>query len=63
MCHGTTFAWCSISVTTTTSPSRRLARPQEYATRLMASVTFFVNTISLVDAALSSRATFARAPS
>ena len=39
-------AWCSISVSTMTSPERRLARPQVWATRLRASVAFLVKTIS-----------------
>ena len=59
MCHGTMLAWCSISVSTITSPSWRLARAQLYATRLIASVTFLVNTISLVSPP-SRRATLAR---
>ena len=44
--HGTMLAWCSISVRSTASPARRLARPQEWATRLSDSVVFLVKTIS-----------------
>ena len=39
------FAWCSISVSTTTSPSESDA-PQERAKRLNDSVAFFVKTTS-----------------
>ena len=63
MCHGTTLAWCSMWVSTTTSPAPRLARPHAWATRLSASVAFFVNTISSAWPALTKRATLARAPS
>ena len=34
-CHGTMLEWCSIQVSTTSSPGRRLVRPQLCATRLM----------------------------
>ena len=44
--HGTMLAWCSISVSRTASPARRLARPQLCATRLSDSVVFLVNTTS-----------------
>ena len=44
--QGTTFEWCSISVTTIRSPGERFARPQEYATRLSASVALRTKTIS-----------------
>ena len=63
MCQGTTLAWCSMWVSTTTSPAARLARPHAWATRLSASVAFFVNTISSAWAALTKRATLALAPS
>ena len=39
-------AWCSISVRSTASPARRLARPQDWATRLSDSVVFLVKTTS-----------------
>ena len=57
-CHGTMFAWCSARVHTTRSPGpTRMgaacappkpwdALPIDRATRLMASVAFFVHTIS-----------------
>ena len=38
ICHGTMFEWCSISVMSTSSPSPTFLRPQENATRLIASV-------------------------
>ena len=40
------FAWCSIWESTTRSSGPTFARPHEYATRLIASVAFFVNTVS-----------------
>ena len=63
MCHGTTLAWCSIAVMTTGSPGPRFLRAHEWARRFIASVMFFVNTISPVARALRSSAIFARAPS
>ena len=63
MCHGTMLAWCSISVITTASVGPRLAPPQDRATRLMASVTFLVNTISSAEGAFTNRATAVRAAS
>ncbi|MEY4010089.1 MAG: hypothetical protein RLZZ93_781 [Actinomycetota bacterium] len=63
ICQGTMLAWCSMWVSTTASPARRLAPPQLRATRLSASVAFFVNTISLTDRAFTKRATLARADS
>ena len=59
-CQGTRLAWCSISVTTTSSPgpirkrcaagsSEKVALDIEYATRLSASVAFLVKTISEVS--------------
>ena len=63
ICHGTRFAWCSISVRTITSPRPMLRRPHEYATRLIASVALRVQTISRASGAPISVATFARAPS
>ena len=38
ICHGTRFAWCSISVSTIASPRSMCLRPQLYATRLIDSV-------------------------
>jgi hypothetical protein len=65
--------WCSISEMTISSPGPSLKRgspfaaseafKKEYATRLNASVEFFVKTISSGDGALMKAATFARAPS
>ena len=54
-------AWCSMCVSSTTSPSRRLAPPHDEATRLIASVAFLVKTTSSARGALISRATAARA--
>ena len=72
-CHGTMFEWCSISEMTISSPGptrsrgspdlARLAFRNEYATRLIASVAFLVNTTSSGLLAPMNRATFARAPS
>ena len=59
-CHGTMFEWCSISVSTTSSPSRRLASPQARATRLMDSVVLRVKTMSSAFAAPMCRAAFSR---
>ena len=58
-CHGTRFAWCSISVTRISSPSRTRRcsgveaspSPSERATRFSASVAFFVKTISCAEGA------------
>ncbi len=72
-CQGTRFAWCSSSVTTTSSPgpsanrsdagsspSRIEALDSPYATRLIPSVAFLVNTISFgpapTNVAIRSRA-------
>ena len=38
ICHGTISEWCSISVSMIASPSERLALPQAWATKLIASV-------------------------
>ena len=46
-CQGTMLAWCSSQVTTISSPSRTLRRPQLCATRLIPSVAPRTNTISL----------------
>ena len=56
------FEWCSISVMSTRSPGPTLVRPHEYATRLIASVTFFVKTTSS-NSAFSRAATVRRASS
>ena len=56
-CHGTIFEWCSIHVTSTSSPGFKFVRPQLWATRLMPSVQPFVKTISRRSAALMNRAT------
>ena len=64
-CHGTRFAWCSSSVTTMVSSAPTASEPARespstYATRLSASVAFFVNAISSFTAptndAIASRA-------
>ena len=59
-CHGTMFEWCSIWVTTTRSSLPTFARPQAFATRLIASVALRVKTVSPgvepVNAATRSRA-------
>ena len=44
--HGTMLAWCSMSVSSTTSPRPRFARPHVAATRLIASVAFLVKITS-----------------
>ena len=56
------FEWCSICVSSTRSPGPTLWRPHEYATRLIASVTFLVKTTSS-NAAFSHEAMKRRAPS
>jgi len=53
-------AWCSISVSTTTSPDPRFAAPHVRATRLIASVALRVNTSSCGSAAPMKRAVRAR---
>ena len=50
-CHGTMFEWCSISESTTSSPSRRCARAQPCATRLIDSVVLRVKMISRSESA------------
>ena len=72
-CHGTRFAWCSSSVTTISSPGSSANRADSgpsavridafenaYATRLIPSVAFFVNTTSFgsapTNAAIRARA-------
>ncbi len=72
ICHGTRLAWCSISVTTMESPgpttNRAASGPDvaafdsEYATRLIPSVAFLVNTTSSGSAPMNA-ATVARARS
>ena len=44
ICHGTILAWCSIFVTSISSPLLRFARPHELATRFRDSVAPRVNT-------------------
>ena len=56
------FEWCSIWVMSTRSPAPTLRRPHEYATRLIASVTFFANSVSSYAAPIQP-ATVRRAPS
>ena len=62
-CHGTMLLWCSYSVVTITSPSRTLARPQECATRFIASVVPRTKTISSRDGAPTNDAIRSRADS
>mmetsp|Transcript_5373 Transcript_5373/g.16351 ORF Transcript_5373/g.16351 Transcript_5373/m.16351 type:complete len:204 (+) Transcript_5373:1104-1715(+) len=62
-CQGTRLLWCSMTVSSTSSPSARLSSPQAYATRLMASLALRVHTNSRSEAALMKRATFPRAAS
>ncbi len=59
ICHGTMFEWCSISVTSTSSPAARLRMPQAHATRLIASEAFLVNT-TVSRGAPTRRATLSR---
>ena len=68
-CHGTMFEWCSISEITISSPGPSRNRgsaarsAKVRATRLIASVEFFVKTISSGEAAPMNAATLARAAS
>jgi hypothetical protein len=63
-CHGTRLEWCSISETTISSPGPRDRNSADvYASRLIASDEFFVNTTSSGDDAPMNAATLARAPS
>mmetsp|Transcript_8519 Transcript_8519/g.30724 ORF Transcript_8519/g.30724 Transcript_8519/m.30724 type:complete len:208 (+) Transcript_8519:570-1193(+) len=61
ICHGTMLLWCSATVSTTSSPSPRLSRPQVYATKLMASLAFLVNTTSRLEPAPTKAATLSLA--
>jgi hypothetical protein len=63
ICHGTMLAWCSICDRTISSPSRRLVRPHDAATKLIASVALRVKTISRSSRALMKRCTVRRASS
>ncbi len=63
ICHGTMLEWCSMSVSSTSSPSCRNFRPQPCATRFMDSVVPRVNTMFSGPGAPKNRARFARAPS
>ena len=62
-CHGTMFEWCSIQVTSTSSPGAEIRAAPARATRLMPSVQPLVKTTSRVSAALMNRFTAARVPS
>ena len=55
-------AWCSIRVTTITSPAFNRGSAHEYATRLIAKVVPLHSTSSL-GRTLRNRASFVRAPS
>ena len=59
ICHGTMLEWCSISVTSTRSPGRRVRTPHAHATRLIASLAFLVR-ITPSRGAPTSRATASR---
>ena len=62
-CQGTRLLWCSMTLSSTSSPALRLASPQLRATRLIASLALRVNTISWGEAAPTKAAVLARAPS
>ncbi len=55
------FEWCSIGVSTIVSPAPTLRRPHAYATRLIASVTFFVKIVSAFVEPMKLRDPLARA--
>ena len=59
ICQGTMFEWCSISVTSTSSPGFSSRAPQAQATRLIASLAFLANTTPSRGAP-TSRATASR---
>mmetsp|Transcript_43754 Transcript_43754/g.126399 ORF Transcript_43754/g.126399 Transcript_43754/m.126399 type:complete len:223 (-) Transcript_43754:409-1077(-) len=63
ICHGTRFEWCSITVSTISSPARMFALAHVLATKFIASLAFRVKMISDGSAAPTNLATFARAPS
>ena len=56
-------AWCSMWVSSTASPSRRLVRPQLWATRFTASVALRQKMISRGEAAPMKCCSLARASS
>ena len=58
--QGTMLLWCSMRETRTSSPLPRLFKPQEYATKLMASVVPRTKTVSLGVFALMNFATVSR---
>ena len=60
-CHGTKLEWCSIGVTMISSPGPMCSCAHVWATRLMDSVVFRVQTISCGSRALMNFATFTRA--
>ena len=62
-CHGTTFEWCSMIVSTISSPGSMPARPTPFATRLIDSVAERVKMISSVEAAFRNARTLSRPPS
>ncbi len=62
-CQGMMLEWCSISEMTISSPGFRNFRPQDAATRLIASVALRVNTISRPRAAFRKARTVSRAAS
>ncbi len=62
--HGTMLAWCSISLSSTTSPARSVDAPQDRAMRLNDSVVLRVKTTSgAPPGAPMKPATDSRAPS
>ena len=63
ICQGTMLEWCSISVSSTSSPAARRGRAKHQATRLSPSVALRVNTTSDGSGAPRKRATRSRAAS
>jgi hypothetical protein len=63
ICHGTRFEWCSMVVTSTSSPGARRGRAKLQATRFNASVAPRTKTISRGSRAFTNRAAVARARS
>jgi hypothetical protein len=63
ICHGTMLAWCSMAVSSTSSPGPTCWWPQLAATRLIASVALRTNTISRASRAPRKPRSVSRAPS
>ena len=62
-CHGTRLLWCSICVTTISSPGPMFWRAHVFATRLIDSVALRVQITHSGEPAPMNRATLARASS